>query len=171
MVSRRKWLGVGAFAALAVGWLGACEADLETTCVGGDGTCDPQTIQGPVSSSSVGAGGGGGSGPVCFEGCDDTVVSGQTGDFPCEVEEVMVNCRRCHSANPSLQTVGPFPLDTYEESQQLYGPKAIWARVHTVVGSGFMPLQAPKLDDAQKAIMQEWACNCGPPREAGVTCD
>ena len=167
---RRKWLMGCLFGVLAGSWLLACEATVETTCVGGDGTCDSHELAGPVtSSSSSSSGSGAGGGAVCFEGCDPDNPSGLTGEYPCEVEAVMDNCRRCHSANPTLNP-GPFPLDTYEESQVMYGSKAVWFHIRGVIESEFMPLQAPKLNDDEKDAMIEWACSCGPPREPGVTC-
>lgn len=140
----------------------ACEADLETECVGGD--CEPYQPSLPEPGE-----GGGGGGRLCYEGCVTDAVSGNTGELPCEVEAVLDNCRRCHTT--PLQNGAPFPLDTYEDTQQLYLGTAIWARLDAVVSIDFMPLQPPLLtDDEKAALLDDWACRCAPPREAGVTC-
>lgn len=162
-------------AALAAG-LWACEAKIEDLgCEGGDFTCDgsPASLTASSSAASSGAGGGGGGGPVCLEGCDTMTVSNVTGEFPPEVDEVLENCRRCHTT--PLANGAPFPFDTYEETQNctspactdgLYAGQTLWARMIPAVASDFMPLTAPKYSDEEKAILlDDWACLCAPPAE------
>lgn len=154
----------------------ACEANLETTCEGGDGTCDGHQ---PATATNTGGAGVGGNADVyvlpadCFDGCDTMNVSGNVGEFPCAVQEVFLNCQRCHTAVGTPIVAAPFVLDTYADSQQLYGATAIWsqfARVFVDIPD-FMPLQDPKLTPAEKRIMlDDWACKCAPPRAAGEMC-
>ena len=154
--------------AVTVG-LVACEAEVETeACLGGDGTCDldPSSFAASSSSVTVGAGGGGG-GAVCLEGCDAMSVSGNSGEFPADVDAALDNCRRCHTT--PLASGAPFPLDTYAESQELYFETAIWALMVNAVrdpplGIGFMPLTDPDLTaDEETALIDKWACLCAPP--------
>ncbi len=157
-------------ATLAIVTQPACEADLETECVGGDGTCDIHEEAPGSGGGGVGGAGGVGGEVACYDGCETDVVSGNTGEFPCEVEVIMDNCRRCHT--DPLANGAPFPLDTYEDSQQLYLGTAIWARLEGVLVNDFMPLTPPKLDALEKrAVLDDWACQCAPPRPAGETCN
>jgi hypothetical protein len=145
--------------AMLIAAVAACEADLEQVCVGGDGTCD----QHQLATSSGGE---------CFEGCDTMTPSNRTGEFPCEVEVIMDNCRRCHTEVGTPVVESPFPLDTYEQSQALYFDHAIWFYMPGTLESDFMPLDPPKLtDDEKKELAEDWACRCAPPREPGETCD
>ncbi len=140
-----------ALAALALG----CDANLETTCVGGD-CADYQPPPGVIEV------------PECFEGCDTTAVSGNVGEYPCEVEPIIEVCRSCHVDGGTA----PFSLDTYADSQELYGSETRWARIVPNVTSDFMPLGGPPLDaDQKKALLDDWACQCAPPRAAGVACE
>jgi len=172
-VNLRPILAIGTLAAAFVTVTQpACQANLDTECVGGDGTCD---VHDPTTASSgtgpgVGGGGGGtgGSAPACYEGCDTETASGNTGEYPCDVEAVIEICRGCHV--PGGQ--GPFSLDTYEDSQQLFNGVAIWARLEGQLVDDFMPKGGPPLGTLDKrAILDDWACQCAPPRPAGETCD
>ena len=134
----------------------ACEASLEPECVGGDGTCDIHDLT-PEADDSL-----------CYEGCDTTSVSGQTGEYPCEVDAVIDNCRPCHVEGG----VAPFSLDTYEDSQQLYVGTAVWARLKGVLDDDRMPLGGPPLGASDKtAVLDDWACKCAPPRDPAETCN
>lgn len=144
----------------------ACDADLETTCTGGDGTCDPHALGGEPPPDP------------CLEKCDYENPSGRTGEFPCAVETIMNNCRRCHSATPSLMEGDqvPFHLDTYEQSQEMYSGMAIWARMLSAIDNpnapDFMPLALPKLTPEEKTqLLDEWVCECAPPRDEGEVCE
>jgi hypothetical protein len=156
-----------------LGWLAAlgvaafsCEANVESRCVGGNGNCTETEFTDP-STSTTGTGGGGGGG--CFSNCDPTVGLGLTGEFPCEIEVIMDNCRRCHTTPAA--SGAPFPLDTYAEAQVDYFDEFIWQRLGDAVATDFMPLQPPKLTDPEKGALDAWICECAPPREAGVTCN
>lgn len=155
-MSSRPLVAGGVLAAVFALTQPACEANLESECVGGDGTCDlhdltPEEVAGP-----------------CYDGCDTTAVSGQTGEYPCEVDAIIDNCRPCHVEGG----IGPFSLDTYDDSQQLYVGTAIWARLQGVLVNDRMPQGGPPLSSADKtAILEDWACQCAPPRPAGETCD
>ena len=174
----------------------ACEAKLieELGCEAGDGSCDQhdfvansQAIGGNPGPGPGGAGGAGGAGggtggmatpPVdCYSTCDLTMNSGQTGEFPCEVDAVLDNCRRCHSATPSIPNMTvPFNWDTYAESQELVfgGISTQYGRLENVIylAEDFMPLDDLKLTPSEKrALVNDWACICAPPRPMGETCD
>ena len=137
----------------------ACQADVTTTCVGGDGSCDTHQLGGEIPAGD------------CFEGCDTVNPSGRTGEFPCAVEVIMQNCRRCHTADMPLEPEAPFDLDTYEQSQGVFAGTAIWARMKAVVEIDFMPRQAPKLTAEEKTqLIDEWVCECAPPRDEMETC-
>lgn len=150
--------------ALLCGSLVACDADLTTTCTGGDGTCDTHALGGEPPPDP------------CFDDCDVRNPSGRTGEFPCAVEAIMNNCRRCHSATPTLMEPAPFFLDTYEQSQEVYFGMAIWARMLSAIDDpdapDFMPLAPPKLTPEEKTqLLDEWVCVCAPPREEGEVCN
>lgn len=84
MTHTKQWWPLVVAGSSALAGLGACEADLETRCVGGDGTCDAADYAASASSTSAGvmagpsgSGGadGGGSGPGGADG-----VGGAGGD-------------------------------------------------------------------------------------------
>ena len=153
-LTSRPLLAGGLLAAAFAFTQPACEASLEPECVGGDGTCDIHDLT-PES------------GP-CYEGCDTGVVSGQTGEYPCEVDAIIDACRPCHVEG----SVGPFSLDTYADSQELFAGTAVWARLQGVLIDDRMPQGGPPLSSADKtAILDDWACQCAPPRPAGETCN
>ena len=83
----------------------ACEADLDFICVGGEEAC-------PHFDPAIEEEG-------CSVTCDITTPSGRTGEYPCAVDKVIDNCRRCHSDPPV--SGAPFSLDKYEDSQKLNG--------------------------------------------------
>jgi hypothetical protein len=160
MMDRMKLL-----VALLCGLLAGCDADLKTTCTGGDRTCDPHALGGPPPP------------PPCLDDCDVQTPSGRTGEFPCAVEPILSNCQRCHSATPSLMgDPAPFQLDTYEQSQAIFEGMAVWARMFNAVDNpnnpDFMPLADPKLKPEEKTqLLDEWVCVCAPPREEGEVCN
>lgn len=173
---RSLFAGSALVAVVAVTTQPGCEASLDSECVGGDGTCDLHDATTSSSSTSAGSGGGGvgggeGGGPTCYEGCDTESLSGNTGEFPCDVQVIMEdNCQRCHTDPPV--NGAPFPLDSYEDSQQLYNGTAIWARMHFQVVNDLMPQAPPLLDTLEKRhLLDDWACQCAPPRDAGDTCN
>jgi hypothetical protein len=132
-----------------------CRAELESTCVAGD--CSPYE---PIVPPPL----------ECYEGCDVTTVSGRVGEYPCAVDAVIDNCRRCHGA--VLADFVPFSLDTYADSQELYGGVARWARINAMVAADLMPFAPPLLDDDEKkTLLDDWACVCAPPRAPGEVCE
>ncbi len=164
----RIWLG--SFAVLSVAYLG-CNANLDTTCVGG--ACQPLAQSTVTSSTSTtGGSGGGGGGSSCFVGCDVSKPTTRTGEFPCDIEKILSTvCRNCHT-NPKEKVGVPFVLLKYEDSQQLYGDMVIFAKMQHAIDIKFMPL-APYKDaftTAQRKTIIDWACACGPPRDAGAMC-
>lgn len=131
----------------------ACDADLETACVGGD--CAPYEPTIPSPSE-------------CYESCDVTQPSFAEGEIPCAVDPILDNCRRCHTPGGE----GPFSLETYADVQADYFGKPVWARLDGVVRGDIMPAAEPKLTDGEKAtLLDGWACQCAPPRAPGETCD
>jgi hypothetical protein len=175
-----------ALGAVAAAFGAGCNADLTPSCVGGDGTCDeaiapladPQT-SGP--GGGQGGAGGAGGGPGCFVGDCHTVESGQTGDYPCDVEAVLAaSCRRCHTAKaqpeispPVLLDGTPLVYDDYEITQRLYTmspPRAVFFFIKNDVDKMTMPLLPPPISAEQIKVLSDWGCNCAPPRAPGETC-
>lgn len=141
----------------------ACKHELETSCPTGDCT-DYMPTPGEQNLGE------------CLETCDIAVASGQTGEYPCEVQAIMDDiCASCHS--DPVQNGAPFPLAAYGDAQVLEGTQVIYAKIVGAVGLAadpvdFMPLGGPALDDAQRtALMDDWACVCAPPRPDGETCE
>lgn len=63
----------------------------------------------------------------------------------CEAFKVMKVCRRCHEAVPN--PVGaPFPLQTWEDTQQLYFDQPIWQHMISAVEIDFMPLRTKPIE-------------------------
>ncbi len=146
-------------------WATGCDASLETRCITGENCADYQPPSGMPDGTG---GGGGGGGMACYEGCDTMTVSGNTGEYPCEVEPIIEICRNCHVDGGTA----PFSLNTYEDSQELYGMDTRWSRFKVNIDSNFMPLGGPPLEAEQKtALLDDWACQCAPPRPAGETCN
>lgn len=139
-------------AALVVALIG-CDADLSSDCIGGD--CSPYVPETP-------------SPPECYEECDVTMPSFTSGEYPCAVDAIMDNCRRCHVPGG----IAPFSLDTYADAQVPFFGRTPWGRMDAAVRDDFMPLDPPKLtDDEKQILLDEWACRCAPPRPAGEVCD
>ena len=154
----RAWVWV-ASVALSVGLgagvgVSACEARLETRCVGGDGTCEPLPLPEDVP---------------CFGTCDPDAGLGLTGALPCEVDVILDNCRRCHTDVAPLVNA-PFTLLDYDDTQALQGGQFVWFRMKKAIETDFMPLQPPKLDDLQKAVLLDWICECAPPGPPDQAC-
>jgi hypothetical protein len=163
----RTWI-VGAVAAAAAA--SGCDATLETRCITGADCSDyaPEPATGEGGAGGEGGGGMGGAGPACYEGCDTMAVSGNTGEYPCAVVPIVAICLNCHGGSGP----GPFALNTYEDSQQLYFGTTIWSRFNINITSDFMPQGGPPLTPDQKtAFLTDWACQCAPPRPVGETCD
>jgi hypothetical protein len=165
---------IGCFVAFA----GACEAEPEFACFGGDGPCplvetgSASTTTGPGTGSGSGGQGGAGGMGLCLESCDTTKASGNTGEYPCAVDKVIDNCRRCHTPELLAMSGAPFSLDSYEDSQQLFFDVAIWARMKSAIEGDFMPQIPPKLSSSEKqSVIEEWICNCAPPRASDEVCD
>jgi hypothetical protein len=144
-------------AAFFVALLAGCNADLETACVGGD--CSPYVPTKPPLGE-------------CYDDCDLTQPSFTSGEYPCAVDAIIDNCRRCHLPDGIRAPTVPFSLDTYLDAQALYFDKVIWGRMEPMVSADFMPLEPPKLTADEKAILLDgWACQCAPPRPPGEVCD
>src|SRR5882724_6086874 len=98
----------------------SCTAHLEEGCLAGP--CSPGGLA-AQSSSSSGTGGGGG-GAVMLNSCMG-MDPPTTGDFPCDVFAVIhTRCNPCHTM--PTKNGAPFPLLTFEDTQQLYGTVKIY---------------------------------------------
>jgi len=134
---------------LAVGSLGglSCDADLEPGCI--DGEC---------TSSNTGPGAGGGTGEC----------TGDQHDLPCGVYDILSGiCQQCHI--PGGQ--GPFKLQEYCDTQDIYGSRPIWSRMRdTIKVDAFprMPLGQDPLSDSQMATLNAWFDTCGGETDVGV---
>lgn len=93
-----------------------------------------------------------------------------TGQFPCEVFDVLVaRCHACHT-DPTMNGA-PFPLLQFEKTREDYVGKPIWQRMQTAINSGFMPLGQPDLMGSELQIMQDWFAQCAPPVPDGMGCE
>jgi hypothetical protein len=153
----------------------ACTADLEEACLAGPCNVDVQA----TASSTTGAAGAGGAGGVDGMGgmggmggapVDCSVVP-TTGQFPCDVYDVLVaQCHKCHQ-DPPLNAA-PFPLLQFEKTREIYGIEPIWMRMQAVIASGFMPLAPnPDLMGLELQTMQDWFAACAPPVPDGMGCE
>ena len=154
-----------ALGAAALGALPACTANLEEGCLGG--VCRSGT---PAESPSGGGGSGGaGMGGAGGGGLDCSGFA-TTGQFPCEVFDVLVaRCHACH-IDPPLNGA-PFPLLQFEKTREVLVGKAIWQRMQTAIETGFMPLGQPDLMGSELQIMQDWFAQCAPPVPDGMGCE
>jgi hypothetical protein len=84
------------------------------------------------------------------DAADGAVSDGADGEASilipfCEAFRVMKVCRRCHEAVPN--PVGaPFPLQTWEDTQQLYVGEPIWRHMISAVEIDFMPLRTKPIE-------------------------
>jgi len=142
---------LAAVAALTTAWtaaaLGACSSNPSEGCLAGPCT------------------GGAGAAAAC-------PIDPQTGDFPCEVFAVVhQRCNPCHQDPP--QNGAPFPLLTYEDTQQAYTPgKLRFQQMYDQI----QPAAAPRmplggsLTDAELATLAGWLAACAPPEPQGAGC-
>jgi hypothetical protein len=142
--------------------MGGCGDD-EPTTSGTSSTTGTASTGGAGGSSAGGAGGAGG---TTFA-CDPENPPVQAGDFTADVDAVLDNCRRCHSATPAPGFEGftvPFFFDSYAETQADYFGKPVWLRMRTAaVDSMFMPLEPPALTPDELAVLDAWTAACAPP--------
>ncbi len=141
-----------------------CKAKLETECVTGDNCGDYAPEPGVQNIGD------------CLETCDQLQATGVTGEFPCGVQAIMDDiCTDCHG--DPLTNSAPFPLVEYADTQVLAGSRVVYSVIVSVVGLeddpvDFMPFQRPPLDSEQrKALLDDWACVCAPPRPDGEMCE
>lgn len=151
----------------------ACNADVQESCI--SGACDPTGTTSTTSATSSSQGGGGG-GPTC-----DNTTFPTTGDYPCEVWQVLHD--RCHCCHQDPTKGGaPFPLLSYEDAHAVYNMttgKLRWERMKEVVqpdGLPHMPFSTAKdTTAAQRKVLSEWLDACAPPAESygdgGPGCD
>lgn len=132
----------------------SCDADLDTACR--DGECG-QGLGGVNSSGGGDTGGAGGEGPfVCMEA--------DTNELPCDVYTILKTvCQECHIEGG----IGPFVLDSWDDTQQDYFGTVIWKRMQKVVQKDAtpvrMPLGQPPLPDSKIAQLNAWFSTCEEP--------
>ncbi len=158
-------------------YLGGCDAHVTEGCLAG-----PCTALGSGGSSSVGAGmsatnGTGGASSTTGTGgtggtADTCPPVAQSGDFPCDVFAVVhQRCNPCHQMPPS--NGAPFPLLTYEDTQQVYVPgKLVFQQMYDQIQPGAQPRMplGGQLTDAEMATLGGWLAMCAPPVPAGTGC-
>ncbi|MFO0589705.1 MAG: hypothetical protein U0441_19355 [Polyangiaceae bacterium] len=165
----RRFFGVIAALSAAGGAFAACNADVDTTCV--DGPCDVQTTTQTSSDTGTGTTTGSECMPVA-NGGDSCSDDAQTGDFPCDVFNVLkAKCHNCHS-DPH---VGGAPIDllTCDRFHEMdCGPARTRFRTANfyLFCTKFMPLGANKLTDAEATTLQTWLDQCAPCVPAGTGC-
>lgn len=152
----------------------ACTADLEESCIG-DCNVDAQAASSATAAGSTtgtgGAGGTGGMGGAGGSGGADCSSIPATGQFPCDVYDVLVaHCHKCHQDPPI--NGAPFSLLQFEKTREIYSMEPIWMRMQAAIESGFMPLAPnPKLMGADLKTMQDWFAACAPPVPDGMGCE
>lgn len=152
-------------AAAATLILSACTADLEENCITGPCQADQSvaaSTTGTGGAEGTGGTGGAGGGPDC---------SGvpATGEFPCDVFNVLAtHCHECHTEPPL--TV-PFSLLQFEKTREIYGGKPIWQKMQEAIKSGFMPLGKPDLMGSDLKTMEDWFAACAQPVPDGMGCE
>lgn len=141
----------------------ACAADVEESCVGGNCKFDGYVTP-PVS------GGGGGGGPPM--GAAACAAGPTTGDFPCDVFDVLQRrCFACHGDPMAL--VGPFSIYAYEDTQQPYGIELVFQAMAKAIGPNPavpMPLGGPPLSAEDAKILGDWLNSCAMPVAEGTGC-
>ena len=136
-------------AAVAVPFLGACDANVVESCLGGpcslpgSGSVGAASSSGTTTSSSSsssgtvvdgGADGGDAAPPLDARNCMSVP---KTGDFPCDVFKVIHGvCNKCHT-NPQ-QNGAPFQLLTYADTQQPF-PALLVPNCHSDADCGVTP--------------------------------
>jgi uncharacterized membrane protein len=84
--------------------------------------------------------------------------------YPCEVAEVLARvCRRCHSSN--RPNVTPFYLDTYAQSQEMFGNKPVYEAMEDALLSKFMPLAPVTITEPDRTTLLTWL-KAGAPKGA-----
>jgi hypothetical protein len=151
---------------------GACTADLEESCLTGPCNVGPQVTASSTTGMTGGAGGAGGEGGAGGAGGGDPCADvPTTGQFPCDVYNVLVtHCHKCHQDPPLMGA--PFPLFTFEKTREIYGSGPIWMKMQNAIASGFMPLAPnPDLMGLDLQTMQDWFAACAPPVPDGMGCE
>jgi len=101
----------------------------------------------------------------------------------CEAYKAMRTCRCCHFAEPP-DGIGPFPLFTYEDTQQEYFGDPVYVRMRRALDTDFMPLvdscdddgvcvidpPAKPLEPRCKQTLLDWIDQGALP-VGGTTCD
>ena len=123
------------------------------------------------SAGSAGSAGAAGDAAADANPCPAIDPSIVNPAFPCEIEAIIVaKCQRCHTDPP--ENGAPFPLLTWQDTQEEYFLTPIWKRMHNAVSTGFMPFVALPLDPPvepltpqEKETLLEWL-ECALPVEA-----
>lgn len=108
--------------------------------------------------------------------CDDTL----TGEFPCEVENVVrTRCQLCHVAEQPRPNDAPFSLATFDGTRALYSGSVVCGRMIRAIETGFMPLrgfafldpEGKPLCAPQKKILLDWLHAGALPRSGTGACE
>jgi hypothetical protein len=163
-VNRFLLLPIAAAATLLI--LSACTADLEENCITGPCQVLPSGSVAASTAASTGVGGAGGAGGG---GLDCSTVP-TTGQFPCDVFDVLVaRCHQCHTDPPNPGV--PFPLVQFEKTREIYANKPIWVKMDGAINTGFMPFSLPDLVGFELETMNAWFAACAPPVPDGMGCE
>ncbi len=151
---------------------GACDANVETKCF--DGPCNEQDD--PVTTASTtDTGSTSGTTTECHpstNGSDACSDEPQSGDFPCEVFDILkAKCHTCHTdPHGSNAPIDLLTCDKFHE--QDCGPVRTRFRTvdYYVLCSGEMPQGSKLLTDAEKKTLRDWLDACAPCVAAGTGC-
>lgn len=143
--------------------IAACDAEVTQSCVSGPCVLD--------AAAPVGEGGSDGG------ACEPPP---KVGDYPCDVFAlIQKKCHPCHHEPPAI---GPFPLLTFEDTQEPYGTtgKRRYQQMAFAIspeGSPRMPYQGIEgvdvepLTDDEYALLSGWLADCAPPIAEGQGCE
>jgi hypothetical protein len=141
----------------------SCNASTTESCLAG-----PCTGSGGAGSTSATASGSGGVGAAAA--CPPTP---QVGDFPCDVFKIIHNrCNPCHQMPPL--NGAPFPLLTYENTQEEYEPGILkFQQMYAQIQPGASPRMpfGGMLTASELTTMSSWLSQCAPPLAEGTGCE
>jgi hypothetical protein len=166
-----RWLlGIAVVGAL---FTSCADHDPEMDRIGGPLPDGGDTSGGSAGSSGGSAGSAGSAGAAGADAnpCPPIDPNLVNPSFPCEIDAILeAKCRRCHTE--PQQNGAPFPLLTWQDTQEEYFLTPIYKRMHNAVKTDFMPFVALPLEPpvepltpAEKAKLLEWL-ECALPVEA-----
>ncbi len=192
------------FAVVSIPVVASCDAEIAESCLSGPcllpstgSNATATTTTTATTSTTTGGDGGMGTGGAPLDAKNCPTIP-KTGDFPCEVFEVVHSvCHKCHINPP--QNGAPFPLLTYADTQQPF-PALIGESCTTDADCGptpgncvmggvckglrfqqmfisigpngcpQMPFNEGMLPEPEYSTLHDWLGQCAPPVPSGTGC-